>query len=64
MPTVQVATVTPGLPMWLLDPLLTGMESSLHEAGAVRVWLSNGASGLVVLAELPADPTLTPVALP
>lgn len=54
MPTFQVVAVAPGLPLWLLDPLLTGIERTLHDAGAVRVWMSDEATPLTVMAELPA----------
>ena len=55
MPTLHVLTVAPGLPLWLLDHVLTDVEQSLVEAGACRVWIDPGLPDLAVLAELPQE---------
>jgi hypothetical protein len=54
LPT-RVLTLTPGLPLRVLDQILTATEQSLTEAGATRVWALRSTSGTVVMADLPAD---------
>lgn len=56
MPALHVVTVTPSLPLWVLDPLLTGIERSLHDAGASRVWVSDERPRLRVMADIPDQP--------
>ena len=51
-----VLTLTPGLPIRVLDQILTATEQSLTEAGATRVWALRSTSGTVVMADLPAEP--------
>lgn len=55
LPT-RVLTLTPGLPIRVLDQILTATEQSLTEAGATRVWALRSTSGTVVMADLPAEP--------
>lgn len=55
MPSLHVLTVTPGLPAWLLDHLLTTLEQTLCEAGATRVWISPDHPELSVMADLSPD---------
>ena len=55
MPPLHVLTVAPGLPVWLLDHVLTRIEHALHEAGASRVWISNDLPALAVMADLSLD---------
>ena len=54
LPT-QVLTLTPGLPIRVLDQILTATEQSLIEGGATRVWALRSTSGVVVMADLPAE---------
>jgi hypothetical protein len=55
MQSLHVLTVTPGLPVWLLDHLLTRVEQALDEAGASRIWISAELPQLAVMADLPRD---------
>lgn len=56
MPTpVHVLTVAPGLPLWLLDHVLSRIEQALREAGASRVWISDELPALAVMADLPPE---------
>ena len=54
LPT-HVLTLTPGLPIRVLDQILTATEQSLTEAGATRVWALRSTSGTVVMADLPKE---------
>ena len=54
LPT-QVLTLSPGLPIRVLDQILTVTEQSLTEAGATRVWALRSTSGTVVMADLPVE---------
>lgn len=54
-PPTRVLTLTPGLPIRVLDQILTATEQSLTEAGATRVWALRSTSGTVVMADLPGD---------
>jgi hypothetical protein len=50
---VLTLTLGPGLPIRVLDQILTATEESLTEAGATRVWAERSPSGMVVMADLP-----------
>ena len=54
LPT-HVLTLTPGLPIRVLDQILTATEQSLTEAGATRVWALRSTSGTVVMADFPVE---------
>lgn len=53
LPAVHVLTVSSGLPLSLLDALLTRTEAVLHQYGAARVWIDPTGPGTTVLAEFP-----------
>ena len=51
----HVFTLGLGLPVRVLDQILTATEHTLTQAGATRIWAERSAWGTVVMAELPAD---------
>jgi hypothetical protein len=51
----HVFTLGLGLPVRMLDQILTATEHTLTQAGATRIWAEPSAWGTVVMAELPAD---------
>jgi hypothetical protein len=55
--TFPVVTVVPTLPLPVLDLVLTSIERTLNDAGALRIWVdSEGPTpGMTVMAEFPAD---------
>ncbi len=55
MPEVHVLTVSTGLPVRLLEALLTQTEAVLEDQGATRIWIDSSLPGTTVLAELPTD---------
>lgn len=50
---MHVLTLAPGLPIRVLDQILTVTEQSLTQAGATRIWAERSTSGTVVMAERP-----------
>jgi hypothetical protein len=53
VPEVHVLTVSTGLPMRLLEALLTQTEAVLEEQGATRIWVDSSLPGTTVLADFP-----------
>lgn len=53
--STHVFTLGPGLPVRVLDQILTATERTLTQAGATRIWAERSAWGTVVMAEFPAD---------
>ena len=51
---VLTLSLGPGLPIRVLDQILTATEEGLTEAGATRVWAERSPAGMVVMADLPA----------
>lgn len=51
----HVFTLGLGLPVRVLDEILTATEHTLTQAGATRIWAERSAWGTVVMAELPKD---------
>jgi hypothetical protein len=51
---IRVLTVSSGLPLALLDAILTAAETALLAQGASRVWLAVGERPLTVMAEFDA----------
>jgi hypothetical protein len=51
----HVLTLGLGLPVRMLDQILTATEHTLTQEGATRIWAERSAWGTVVMAELPAD---------
>jgi hypothetical protein len=49
----RVLTLTDGLPVPVIDAILTTVEEALREAGAEHVWIDRSTTGLSVLATLP-----------
>lgn len=49
----HVLTLNPGLPIGVMDRILTTAEQSLTEAAATRIWAERGGFGIVVMADLP-----------
>ena len=50
----HVLTLGLGLPLRVLDHILTATEHTLTQAGATRIWVERSAWGTVVMADLPA----------
>ena len=44
---MHVLTLAPGLPIRVLDQILTVTEQSLTQAGATRIWAERSTSGTV-----------------
>jgi hypothetical protein len=53
VPELHVLTVNAGLPVRLLEALLTRTEAVLEEQGATRIWVDPARPGTTVLAEFP-----------
>jgi hypothetical protein len=53
--TVNVVSLARGLPIAVVDDILTATEEALVRLGATRVWVDPAQPGLAVMAELPAD---------
>lgn len=51
----HVFTLGLGLPVRVLDQILTATEHTLTQAGATRIWAERSAWGTVVMAEIPAE---------
>ena len=49
----HVLTLNAGLPIEVMDRILTATEQSLNEAAATQVWAEKSTSGIVVMARLP-----------
>ncbi|MFC7497443.1 MULTISPECIES: hypothetical protein [unclassified Nocardioides] len=56
MHTVHVLTVSSGLPLELLDALLTRTEAILEEHGASRIWIDPAQPETTVMAEFSGTP--------
>jgi hypothetical protein len=54
VPTFHVLTVSPCLPVEVLEPVLTELERTLDELGASRVWIDPDRPAIAVMAELPS----------
>ena len=59
--TTKVLALPAGLPVVLVDEILTAAEAALERYGAARIRLDTTEPGLVVVADLPEVDTASPL---